>query len=130
MLLILINFFPIAFVFGGSCIEGLRSVAGSKFWNFWENGAFAVFSKKCLPPYGWSGSNFTAATNCTNLKIVIQSKIIEMQILEAKTRHAIKIQIFLLCQQQTILLVVNLLSHKLLTAPTALIKKGTKKVSL
>ena len=53
-----------------------------------------------------------------------------MQILEAKTRHAIKIQIFLLCQQQTILLVVNLLSHKLLTAPTALIKKGTKKVSL
>ena len=53
-----------------------------------------------------------------------------MQILEAKTRHAIKKQIYLLCQQQTILLVVNTLSHKLLTAPTALIKKGTKKVSL
>ena len=53
-----------------------------------------------------------------------------MQILEVKTRHAIKKQTYLLCQQQTILLVVNSLSHKLLTAPTALIKKVTKKVSL
>ena len=39
--------------------------------------AFAVFSKKYLWSYGCSGTNFTAAVNCTNPKTEMQIEIIE-----------------------------------------------------
>ena len=69
-------------------------------------GAFAVFTEKYLRPNGWSGSKFSTAVNCTNSKIEVQSKIIETQIIEVQIQHVRK-QIFLLCEQNLIHLVIN-----------------------
>ena len=68
-------------------------MTGSKFsiaasgWQellFVEMCSSAVFTEKYLRPYGWSGSNFTAATNYANPKAEIQNDIIEIQIVEGQ----------------------------------------------
>ena len=70
-------------------------------------------------------NNITAATNYTNLKTEIQSKITRIKIVKVQIQHVRK-QILLLCKQQTCLFAVNSLSYRVLAASTALIKKDTK----
>ena len=43
--------------------------------------AFAVFTEKYLRSYNCSGTNFTAAVNCTSPKTELQTKIMEVQII-------------------------------------------------
>ena len=47
--------------------------------------AFAVLTEKYLRPYGWSGTNFTAAVSCTTPNTEIPSEIIETEIIKHKS---------------------------------------------
>ena len=78
---------------------------------------FAVFTDKYSSPCGCSGTNFTVLVYYKNSKSEMKSEIIKIQI------YFVMKQIFLLCQQQTCLFVVNRLSYELPTAPTILTKK-------
>ena len=50
----------------------------------WQNDAFTVIIKKYFLSQRRSGTNFTAAVNCTNPNIKMQIEIIEIKIIEAQ----------------------------------------------
>lgn len=64
---------------------GIRTASNKNFYlrsTFHKMCAFAVSTKKYLRLYGFSGTNFTAAVNCTDPNTKTDSKIIEIEIIK------------------------------------------------
>ena len=62
-----------------------RPAAGKNFYLRWtveKMYALLVFTEKCLRPSICSDSNFMAVVNCTDPKHEMQSKIIEIEIIQ------------------------------------------------